>query len=165
MISVTSEGIGKPIEDITNLRLSKIRAGMLRAAAVYHEIQNTRTRQGLDVHGIPFDSYAPYSPGYGKLKAEGGRTGSGEWLRLTGGMFRSRKYMITGDDKIKCITFYFSGAYSSGKFEKNKRGKVVVHRGPQVQASFIATVNNEKRPFVGLRPSELETLRRVIFQS
>ena len=80
-------------------------------------------------------------------------------------MFRSRKYMITGDDKIKCITFYFSGAYSSGKLEKNKRGKVVVHRGAQVQASFIATVNNEKRPFVGLRPSELETLRRVIFQS
>jgi len=165
MISVTSEGIGKPIADITNLGLSKIRAGMLRAAAVYHEIQNTRTRQGLDVHGIPFDSYAPYSTKYGELKAAAGRTGSGEWLRLTGGMFRSRKYMITGDDKIKCITFYFSGAYSSGKFEKNKRGKVVVHRGPQVQASFIATVNNEKRPFVGLRPSELETLRRVIFQS
>jgi len=162
MISVTSEGIGKPIADITNLGLSKIRAGMLRAAAVYHEIQNTRTRQGIDVHGIPF---APYSTKYGELKAAGGRTGSGEWLRLTGGMFRSRKYMITGDDKIKCITFYFSGAYSSGKLEKNKRGKVVVHRGAQVQASFIATVNNEKRPFVGLRPSELETLRRVIFQS
>lgn len=156
MITVTATSRGFNIKG----KIDKLRAGLIRANAVYLQAQTERINQGIDTRGAAFK---PYSPKYGALKAAAGRTGNGEWLRLTGGMLRHQKYTIEMVGKIAKLTIAFSGVYSSGHFATNKRGKVVIRRGEQVQASFIASVNNRTRKFVGTRTQDLHAIKRVIF--
>lgn len=149
-----------------------VRHGLVRASAEYLRIQTERINRGCDVLGRPFGGY---SKKYGEMKSAAGRTGGGEWLRLTGGMLRSQKSKVEtngGSNKIYKLTIGFDGTYSQGHFAQNKRGKTVVRRGGMVEARQVAYGNNnrtwadgKKHPFVGITAADVPALLRAVFLS
>ncbi len=108
-----------------------------------------------------------YHPGYHFAKLEAGRMGENYWLRLTGKMLRSQKISVKRKGGCLEMEVGFTGTRARSRFKARARGggKVVVNQaGEGISNAFLAMINDQIRPFVGVNQREVKRLTKVFIR-
>jgi hypothetical protein len=142
---------------LDTLRLTEQQALKLLKALAGRVIAEIRrmTNDGLDANGVPFASYAPYSPAYFAWKAKQGKGrtpgGPGDWLNMTGQMLKSLKVdEVTANQ----ITVVAAGPRTDRGRRKSQKAKLRAAGSmrPLPDNDDVAFYVNLIREFMGVRP-------------